>query len=573
LRLSFEFQGRVRIAWATAACSVFAMIFMVTGSASSEPASRLFLQQVSPHGAIVKWRGDPGQVCYARKLKKLSRPGKARCVDGILTEGNHFEAQITGLKPEKIYFYSVAGQLEAGQNFQTAPKSKRRGRGGRHGSGGRSLDHDDDDDHGDDHDDDDHGDDHGEDHDDDDHGEDHDDDDHGDDHGEDHDDDDDDNVHMWIVGDSGTVSDGEHPGQAAGVRDGFYAYNAAHGGERLDLFLMLGDNAYTRGTDHEFQAAVFELYRDILKQTAVWSTIGNHEMGVGSLPAFGVFDSGGLSVSSDPGSYSDGDPGTPDEGMPYLDIFSFPTAGEVGGVPSGTEQYYSFNHGPVHVVSLDSQLTARDPAQREAMRTWLIADLSSNRSDWTVVIFHHPTYSYGSHNSDSDSLLMQSFANYLDLPMVTLREEFIPIFDDYGVDVVYGGHSHSYERSYYLGGYTGDAVDFDPAVNAELNSAGEPAMGNGPDKYTQVTASGLDDKTVYTVAGNSGKASSANPAITPNFLQFPAHVPQAADPEGRRGLKVRGSVVLDAGEHRLRARMIDSDGAILDEFTILRSHD
>jgi hypothetical protein len=65
----------------------------------------------------------------------------------------------------------------------------------------------------------------------------------------------------------------------------------------------------------------------------------------------------------------------------------------------------------------------------------------------------------------------QSFANYLDLPMVTLREEFTPIFDDYGVDVVYGGHSHSYERSYYLGGYTGDAVDFDPAVNAELNSA------------------------------------------------------------------------------------------------------
>jgi hypothetical protein len=450
--------------------------------------------------------------------------------------------------------------MEAGQNFQTAPKSKRRGggrggRGGGHGRGSHGKSHDDD------------GDDHDDDHDD------HDDD-HDDDHGDDHEgDDDDDNVHMWIVGDSGTVSDGEHPGQAAGVRDGFYAYNAAHGGERLDLFLMLGDNAYTKGTDHEFQAAVFDLYRDILKQTAVWSTIGNHEMGVGSLPAFGVFDAGGLSVSSDPGSYSDGDSVTPDTGMPYLDIFSFPTAGEVGGVSSGTEQYYSFDHGPVHVVSLDSQLTARDPMQREAMRTWLIADLSSNRSDWTVVIFHHPTYSYGSHNSDSDSLLMQSFANYLDLPMVTLREEFTPVFDDYGVDVVYGGHSHSYERSYYLGDYTGNAVDFDPAVNAELNAAGEPAMGNGAEKYHQVTASGMDDKVVYTVAGNSGKASSANPSITPNFLQFPAHVPQPADPEGRRGLKIRGSVVLDANEDRLRARMIDSAGSVLDEFTILRLDD
>ena len=207
------------------------------------------------------------------------------------------------------------------------------------------------------------------------------------------------------------------------------------------------------------------------------------------------------------------------------------------------------------------------------MRTWLIADLSANWSDWTVVIFHHPPYSYGTHNSDSDSLLMQPFANYLDLPMVDMRQEFTPIFDDYGVDVVYTGHSHGYERSYYIGGYTGDAVDFDPQVNAELNRMGEPAVGSGREKYRQITASGLDDKVVYTVAGNSGKASTINPSITPDPLQFPANVPQPADPEGRRGLSIRGSVVIDANENRLRARMIDSAGAVLDEFLIRRADD
>ena len=533
MRQRAKVTARIQFLLALSVSFSLMMVSLAVSNASAEPPSRLFLQQVSPNSAIVKWRGDAGEVCFSRKFKRLSKPGKSRCVEGVLSEGNHYEASLTHLKPGKKYYYSVAGQADRSQRFKTAPKSRGHSKG--HHGGGRSG------------------------------------------HRRDRDDDDDDdhegNVHMWIVGDSGTVSDGEHPGEAAGVRDGFFAYEAAHGKKRLDLFLMLGDNAYTRGTDAEYQVAVFELYKDVLKGTGVWSTIGNHEMGTGSLPAFGIFDVGGVSVSSDPNSFSDGNPLTPDTGMPYLDIFSLPTAGEVGGVPSGTEQYYSFDYGGVHVVSLDSQLTARDTVQREAMRTWLIADLSANRSDWTVVIFHHPPYSYGTHNSDSDSLLMQSFANYLDLPMVDMRREFTPIFDDYGVDVVYTGHSHGYERSYYIGGYTGDAVDFDPQVNAELNRMGEPAVGSGREKYHQITASGLDDKVVYTVAGNSGKASTINTSITPDPLQFPANVPQSADPEGRRGLSIRGSVVIDANENRLRARMIDSEGAVLDEFVIRREDD
>ncbi len=47
-------------------------------------------------------------------------------------------------------------------------------------------------------------------------------------------------------------------------------------------------------------------------------------------------------------------------------------------------------------------------------------------------------------------------------------------------------------------------------------------------------------------------------------------VPQPADPQGRRGLALKGSVVLDASADRLRSRMIDVNGAILDEFTITR---
>lgn len=476
----------------------------LAGTAAAAPPSRLFLQQVGTHSAIVKWRGEAGSVCFSKKLKDLSKRNWPRCVRGVATEGNHYEARLNGLAPQQVYYYSVAGHRDAAQRFQTPPNSNKAPRDG--------------------------------------------------------------NTHIWIVGDSGTRTEAGHEGEAESVRDGFLAYNAANGGEPVDLFLMLGDNAYTSGSDAQYQGAVFELYTQVLKQAPVWPTIGNHEMGNADLAVFGLFNIGGLSTSPDPDSYSDGDPGTVDTGMPYADIFTLPTNGEVGGVPSGTEQYYSFDAGHVHVVSLDSQLSARDPAQREAMRDWLIADLAANTRDWTIVIFHHPPYSRGTHDSDSTALVTLPIANGIDRPMVDMRVEFTPIFDAYGVDLVYSGHSHNYERSYYLRGHTGDANTFDAATHAELDANGQPSAG----PYSQITSSGFDDRSVYTVAGNSGKAEEPAPPVTLVPLQHPAMVPQLADPLGRRGLALLGSVVVDASKKNLRARMVDNTGAVLDEFTITR---
>ena len=148
---------------------------------------------------------------------------------------------------------------------------------------------------------------------------------------------------------------------------------------------------------------------------------------------------GGISTSADPDSYDSTGDGPDAYGLPYLNIFSLPSRGELGGVPSGTEQYYAFDYGNVHIVSLDSQLSNRDKDQRAAMRDWLIDDLSANQLDWTIVIFHHPPYSKGSnHDSDREQ-------NEIDM-----RQTFAPVFEDYGVDVVYSGHAHSYERSWYV---------------------------------------------------------------------------------------------------------------------------
>ena len=95
---------------------------------------------------------------------------------------------------------------------------------------------------------------------------------------------------------------------------------------------MLGDNAYSSGTDSQYQKAVFSMYSAMLRQVPLWPTLGNHD-----------------ALSADSSTLS---------GV-YYDIFSLPSRGQCGGLVSGTEAYYSFNFANIHFVCLDSQDTDR----------------------------------------------------------------------------------------------------------------------------------------------------------------------------------------------------------------------
>jgi len=89
-------------------------------------------------------------------------------------------------------------------------------------------------------------------------------------------------LRIWVIGDSGTADAG-----AMAVRN---AYASFTGTRYTDVWLMLGDNAYSSGTDAEYQAAVFDMYPTFLRQTALWPTIGNHDAGAGNpLPYFQMF--------------------------------------------------------------------------------------------------------------------------------------------------------------------------------------------------------------------------------------------------------------------------------------------
>jgi hypothetical protein len=314
---------------------------------TEQRTSRLFLQQVTADSALIKWRGNAQVVCAGSDIKQLDIFMRASAING------HKVARLSGLQPDTVYYYSI-GAAATGiqtQQFRTAPVT------GKLPSDG--------------------------------------------------------NTHIWLLGDSGTATQKSrarytHKGEALAVKEGFLTYNREQANnEPLDLLLLLGDNAYSAGTDNEWQEAFFELYPKIISRTATWPTIGNHEMGMASIDVcllaqlHGCDDGpvivpmGGISESSDPASYDSDGKGPDDSGLPYLEIFSLPANGEAGGVASGTEQYYAFDYGNVHVVSLDSQLSNRDAAPRAAWREGVVAYLSNNTLDWTIVIFHHPHYTTG----------------------------------------------------------------------------------------------------------------------------------------------------------------------------------
>jgi predicted phosphodiesterase len=89
------------------------------------------------------------------------------------------------------------------------------------------------------------------------------------------------------------------------------------------------------------------------------------------------------------------------------------------------ERFYTFKPKPgVRIFSLDSNYM--DPSQLQ----WLQKELAASGSDWKIVFFHHPLYSSGgTHGSDTK-----------------LREQLEPLFLKYGVDAVFSGHEHFYER-------------------------------------------------------------------------------------------------------------------------------
>lgn len=307
---------------------------------------------------------------------------------------------------------------------------------------------------------------------------------------------------IWVIGDSGTAN-----ADAAAV---YNAYRTFTGSTYTDLWLMLGDNAYEDGTDAQYQTAVFNMYPALLRQSPLWPTLGNHD----GHTADSALQSG-----------------------PYYDIFTLPRNAEAGGMASGTEAYYSFDYSNLHFVVLDSYET--DRSTTGAMMTWLKADLQAATADWLIAFWHHPPYSKGSHDSDVDTELKE------------MRQNFLPVLEDNGVDLVLTGHSHAYERSKFIDGHYGLSSTFSSTTHVIDGGSGRV---DGTGAYSKATGGVPHDGAVYVVAGSSGQ-------ISGGALNHPAMY---------LSLNELGSMVLDVDGLTLNAKFLNNNGTVRDYFTLLK---
>ncbi len=103
----------------------------------------------------------------------------------------------------------------------------------------------------------------------------------------------------------------------------------------------------------------------------------------------------------------------------YFDLFHLPN----------NERYYSFDYGNAHIVALQVD-GYEDYSVGSAQYNWFVNDLASTAQPWKFVFFHYPPYSSGSHGDNP-----------------SVQSALGPLFEQYGVQIVFNGHDHDYERS------------------------------------------------------------------------------------------------------------------------------
>jgi predicted MPP superfamily phosphohydrolase len=321
---------------------------------------------------------------------------------------------------------------------------------------------------------------------------------------------------FWVTGDCGNNS--------LNQRNVLKEYEKYLGENYTNAWLLLGDNAYYNGLEDEYQYNFFDIYKDkMLKQTLLVPAPGNHD-------------------------YAGNDNRQNDHNIPYYKIFSLPDSAQMGGEPSGTEAFYSYNYGNIHFISLDSY-GREDYATRlydtlGAQITWLKRDLAANKLPWTIAYWHHPPYTMGSHNSDTEAALL------------LIRQNVLRILERNKVELVLCGHSHSYERSYLINNYYGLEANFDKKIhtidsssakyNGEVNSC--PYLKNGENEIG----------TLYIVSGSAGQLGGSQATFPHNAMYF-------------SDVTNGGSLILEIEDNRLDAKFLCADGAIRDNFSILKN--
>jgi len=154
------------------------------------------------------------------------------------------------------------------------------------------------------------------------------------------------------------------------------------------------------------------------------------------------------------------------------------------GSTTGEQQnmYYSFDYSNVHFISMSTETSYPDaPFGNDFgdQLAWLEADLikaNQNRHlrPWIIVGGHRPIYSSSAGYSDLNGNPTNNLIPLGGSNCATLQKTFEDLFVKYGVDVLFTGHVHSYERTYpaYKGKRVGDYTNPKAPIGIVVGNAG-----------------------------------------------------------------------------------------------------
>ena len=168
-----------------------------------------------------------------------------------------------------------------------------------------------------------------------------------------------------------------------------------------DFLLSAGDQV-NKASNEEQYAGYLE--HDVLKSLPMATVIGNHDSG------------------SDAYSEHFNNPNEVTDGASY------------GATTAGVNYWYVYNNTLFMHINSNNMSAAEHKAFMEK------AIAANPDAEWKVVSFHHSLYTVASHAYDGDVLAR--------------REQWVPVFDELGVDVVLMGHDHVYARTYMMDGFT-----------------------------------------------------------------------------------------------------------------------
>ncbi len=344
------------------------------------------------------------------------------------------------------------------------------------------------------------------------------------------------------------------PGQRAVA---YHAYQA-----HPDIIVNTGDNVYESGRDSEYAQYFYPIYNadtpdprvgaPLLRSVPFYTVMANHDVhhkDTQNRPA-ADFDQYRDALAYYTAMHLPlNGPALPPTPTPVLgDAALIADFKQAAGARFPQMANYSFDHGDVHFLCLDSN-DYTDPTS-PALQAFIASDLQATKARWKFVAYHHPAFNAGAEH-------------YKEQHMRALS----PLLEAHGVDFCLHGHEHVYQRTMPLRFAPSDLTKAPPGPHiSDRHIPGTFTLDTKFDGKTVTQSNGI----IYITTGAGGKE-----LYDPGFDDHPELWRHADDNDvayvSRFVSSIHSFTVFDVHGASLTMTQIGEDGKELDKITVTKA--